>query len=515
MTSSPSSSPHNHHNPEGSPHPGGYPHRWAGLAVLMVAIAILALDTTALNFAVPALAEALHPSAAELLWIVDVYAFALAALLVTMGALGDRFGRRKILLYGTVAFGAASLAAGLVTSATALIVCRALQGMAGACLMPATLSLIRVMFTDRRERAKAVSMWVAVYSVGAALGPIIGGLLLSHFSYGSIFFINVPLCALIVAGGLKFLPTSTDLSGPAVDGRGALLSIIALFSLVYAVKVGPLQGMNLSVMATAVVFLLAGTVFVRHIHRVPNPLIDPSLLRNPVFAAVATINGVSMFLYVGVLFYLSQYFQLILGLEPLAAGILMAPGMVCSMVATLVTGRVMARVPARPLLVAALLIAACGIGIIGFDAQEAFASVGGSTLWLALGFSTLGIGVGMIDPISNNYILSAAPPERAGAASSISETGYELGGAFGTAVLGTILMAVFQNKVFATTDLTAGAASSLSDAHSAAGGDPAVLELVDAAFRAGVSASSFAAVVVCLAAVYLVLRRIPRRDPAA
>lgn len=476
-----------------------YPNRWWGLSVLCVTIAVLAVDTTVLNFAIPSITAALQPSATQTLWIVDVYAFVLAALLITMGTLGDRVGRRKVLLVGAVCFGVASVAAGCATSPEMLIAGRALQGAAGATLMPSTLSLISAMFQNPAERARAISIWVAVYSMAAAAGPLIGGLLLRFFTWGSVFFINVPLVAIIVIAGSRVLPPSRAANPKPFDIRGAVLSIVALFSLVYAVKVIPVEGVSVGAVAIAVLAVVVGALWWRHLRRCPHPVIDVELLSRPTYATVVVVNGIAMFLYIGVLFYLSQYLQVVLGYSPITAGLLMVPGLLASMIAALVTGRFMARYSARGLLIVAFCIAAAASCVLGLDAYGAFEYSGA---WLTLGFAVFCFGTGMIDPVTNDYILAAAPPDRVGAAASISETGYELGGAFGTAILGAIVMAVYGAGV------PEEVADSLAVAH--ATGDADIIVLADAAFRSGVTASSAVATVTAIGVALLVARVLPR-----
>lgn len=476
-----------------------YPQRWLGLVVLCIAIALLAIDTTVLNFAIPAITSALEPSATQTLWMVDIYAFVLAALLVTMGTLGDHIGRRRLLLVGAVCFGVASVIAGLSTTAEWLIVGRTLQGAAGATLMPSTLSLLRAMFQDAAERAQAISIWVAVYAVGAAAGPFIGGVLLEYFHWGSVFFINVPLVIVMVLAGLKFLPSSRSATPQPFDLSGALYSIIMLFSLVYTVKVIPAEGLTPVALAIGVVAIIAGWLLMRHLRSTAHPLIDISLLANPTYAVVVVVNGASMFLYVGVLFYLSQYLQVVLGYSPIIAGMLMMPGLITSMFASLITGRFMARYAARTLLMIALGLTCVASCVLGADAWGLLEHSG---IWLSIGFAVFGAGVGMIDPITNDYILAAAPADRAGAAASISETGYELGGAFGTAILGSVLMAVYSAGV--PKEL----ANSISSAH--ATGDPELITLADAAFRNGVVASSAVAAATCALMAMIIARYLPR-----
>ncbi|TWT28710.1 MFS transporter [Corynebacterium canis] len=489
-------------SPSSKPSPttsNSYPQRWWGLTVLCVAVAVLAIDTTVLNFAIPAINSSLQPSATQTLWIVDVYAFVLAALLVTMGTLGDRIGRRRVLLIGAACFGVASVIAGVSTSAEMLIAGRALQGAAGATLMPSTLSLIRTMFQNPGERGRAISIWVSVYSMGAAAGPLLGGFLLQFFHWGAVFFINVPLVIVMILGGVKYLPSSRSAEPQPFDLTGAMLSILALFSLVYAVKVIPVEGPSLIGLATGLVAVVAGFLLLRHLRLASHPLIDISLMSNPVYATMVTVNGLSMFLYVGVLFYLSQYLQVVLGFPAITAGALMVPGLLMSMLAALVTGRVMSRYPARTLLIIALSITVVASCLLGLDAYGALEH---SAFWLAFAFAVFGTGVGMVDPVSNDYIIAAAPPDRVGAAASISETGYELGGAFGTAILGSILMAVYGSGV------PEAIGDSVSAAH--ATGDASLIALADAAFRNGVVASSAVAAATAIVIAIVVARFVPR-----
>ena len=487
-----------------------YPLRWWGLAVLCCAIAILAIDTTVLNFAIPAITTDLYPSATQMLWVVDVYAFVVAALLVTMGTVGDRIGRRRLLLWGAFFFGVASVAAAFSRTPEMLIAARAVQGAAGATLMPSTLSLIRAMFNNAAERARAVSLWVAVYSVGAAVGPLLGGFLLENFHWGSVFLINVPLVAVIILGGLCVLPKSAPTNTGLFDVKGAVLSIIALFSLVYVVKVLPVEGPSLLVALAAVTTAVTGFLLTRHLCSTPHPLIDVALLKDPVYTTVVVVNGVSMFLYIGMLFYLSQYLQLVLGYSPVQAALMMIPGLLSSLVATLITGRIMTGLSSRKILIRAFLITAVASLILGADALAVFEHIGGSGVWLGIGFAVLGVGVGMIDPVSNDFILSAAPPDRAGAAASLSETGYELGGAFGTAVLGSVLLAVYGHRLSLTTHVPEAARESLTRAHELAAGDAQVIAAADDAFRLGVVASSIVAAAAALGVALLVARFVPK-----
>ncbi|PRQ12491.1 MFS transporter [Corynebacterium sp. 13CS0277] len=478
-----------------------WPHRWWGVVVLTFALAVLAVDATVLNFAIPAITEDIAPTAPQMLWIVDIYAFALAALLVTMGNVGDRFGRRNVLLWGTLFFALASAAAGLAHTPQILIVARFVQGIAGACLMPSTLSLISAMFKDPAERARAVSIWIAVYSVGAAAGPLIGGFILNHFHWGAIFFINVPLCAVVIVGGLMVLPKSRADNPPALDVKGALLSVVVLLSLVYVIKLLPHEGPTRAVLLVAVVCVAAGVVLARHLRRATNPVIDVVLLRDPTFATIVLVNGMSMFLYLGVMFFLAQYLQVVSGYSVSQAAWLMFPGLALVVVSTLITGRIMTKVPIRLLLIIALIGAIVGCLLMGAGAWIE------SGLAIALAFVLLNCSLGMIDPVSNAFILQAAPPERAGSAAGMSETGYELGGAFGTAILGSIVMSVYARLLPSEPALPAAAKESIATAHELAH-DAAQLAEIDLAFSTGVVVACGAAALIGAAVLAAVWRNI-------
>ncbi|MEL4153367.1 MFS transporter [Corynebacterium bovis] len=423
----------------------GWPRRWWALAVLSLGLVMLAVDVTVLNLAVPAIEADLAPSSTQMLWIVDVYGFVIGALLMTMGALGDRVGRRRLLLVGVAFFAVASVLAASATGPGQLIAARALQGAAGATLMPATLSLIRTMFTDDRERSRAVSVWVATYAVGAAAGPVIGGFLLEHFRWGAIFLINVPVAVVIVVAGLVTLPAGREGVGgderpSPFDATGAVLSVVALFSGIYAVKTAVLEGVDAGVVVTAVVAVVVGVVFVRHLGRAAHPLVDPGMLRRPSYAAAVTVNAGTMFLFVGMLIVVSPLLQTVLGVTPLAAGLLFLPGLVVSGVVAVWVGGVMDRFSPALLITAGLVVS--GLGLVVFVGCALGLLPGSDVAWVAVAYLLIAGGSGAVDPVTNVIVVDAAPAEQAGAAASLSEVGYELGGAVGTAVLGTVLAGV-------------------------------------------------------------------------
>ena len=422
--------------------------RWVALAVLMLPVLLVAIDGTVLAFAVPKISEALSPTGAELLWIVDVYALVLAGLLVPMGSLGDRFGRRRMLLIGATGFAAISAVAAFVPTAGALIAARAAMGFFGAMLMPATLSLIRNIFTEANERRVAIAIWAAGFSGGAALGPIVGGFLLEHFWWGSVFLIAVPILLPLLIGGLKLLPESRDPNPGPIDALSTLLVLTAMTSLVWSIKSVAIYGPSLPVAAAFGLALAAGIWFVRRQLGQPVPMLDVRLFANPVFSGSVAANLLSLFSMVGFLFFVSQHLQLVSGKTPVQAGLVLLPGLAVTVVAGLVVVKLVRRFRPGTLVVAGLLLNAVGYGLVMVSGKA------GSDLGLLTAFAILGAGVGMAETISNDLILSSVPAAKAGAASAISETAYEVGSVLGTAVLGGLLTAIYRGGVVLPEGLT-------------------------------------------------------------
>ena len=503
-------------------HVTSYPLRWWGVAVLALSVVILAIDMTVLNFALPAISRDLDPSGTQLLWIVDIYAFVIATLLITMGTLGDRIGRRKLLMWGIAGFGAASLLAAYSVSPLMLIIARALQGVAGATLMPSTLSLIKAMFPDKNELPRAIAVWISCYSLGAIIGPVLGGWLLEHFHWGSVFIINVPVAVAVIAGGLLVLPESKSSSPGKFDVAGAVLSMAALFGVVGALKAATagLAWWIPALLATAAI--LAAGALVSHLNNSPDPLVDVRLLRDRAYAMAVVINAMSSFLLVGAMFYLTQYLQVVLGISPVHAGLLLMPGMVASMAATMITGEMVGKFSARPLLLIAITLAGAGLAMHVVEASGIWPAVSsgtGAQVWFGASFILLGVGAGMIDPVTNTIILGSAPPEQSGAASALSETGYELGGAFGAAILGAVLVGTYSREMSAVDlPLDPSQSTELSDnvnsAHVLAESLPddlaaAVIDVADKAFTSGMGWASAVAVGCCIATAIAVRAVLP------
>ncbi|MBU3060128.1 MFS transporter [Nocardia sp. NEAU-G5] len=471
--------------------------RWAGLGVLVLALLLISVDATVLDIAVPAISAHLAPSTPQLLWIIDVYSFVLAGLLVTMGALGDRIGRRRLLLIGAAGFGLASVLAAWSVSPAMLIAARVLQGIAGATLMPATLGLIRAIFTDPRERTTAIAVWSAAASGGAALGPLLGGWLLQHFWWGSVFLVNLPVMLVLIALGPLLLPESKDPKPGRFDLVSAGLSMLTLVPIVYAVKEIAAHGVSGLLLMIAAVGVAAGVLFVRRQRRLPDPMLDLRLFARPRFRTAVLTNLLAVFALAGVLFFGSQYLQLVQGRSPLDAGLLLLPGMLASMVAALFSAWLVRWWRPGRVLAGALAVAALGA------AAFLWLGSGPGIAPFVAGFLLIGTGVGVALTISSDLVVGSAPAARAGAAAAVSETAYEAGLALGVAVLGSVVMAVFRNglDLSGLSDAQAAAASeSLGGAAETASALPEhpAVALLNSAHEAFVSGVHVAAIIVGL-----------------
>ncbi|MHA6785782.1 MFS transporter [Pseudonocardia saturnea] len=491
------------------------PRAWLGLAVLFLPTLLVAIDNTVLGFALPAISAALAPSATQQLWIVDVYPLVLAGLLVTMGTLGDRIGRRRTLLIGVAGFGAVSLAATFATDAAQLVAARALLGFFGAMLMPATLALLRTLFPDRTQRRLAVAIWATGFAAGAAVGPIVGGLLLAHFWWGAVFLVNVPLMLVILVLGAVLLPESRMARPGRLDPVGVLLSLLAMGPAVLAVKTVAHDGVSGTAVLALLVGIGAAVLFVRRararIAAGEEPLLDVTLFASPVLRLSALANATTMFALTGLLFFSAQYLLLVLDMNPIDAGLVLVPGFAMTMVAGLVASRLARRFPLRTLVPAGLLLAAAGFLVA---TQVGSPLLGGAGL-LAVAAVLVGTGIGLSETITNDAILTAAPADRAGSASAVSETAYELGAVLGTAVLGSVLAAAYRGGVVVPTSIAPAYADAsretLGGAVGAAGRVPgvdgqALLASARTAFDAGVeiTAAVGAGILVLVAATVVV-----------
>jgi MFS transporter, DHA2 family, multidrug resistance protein len=414
---------------------------WTGLAIIALPCVLYAMDLTILNLAVPSLSADLKPTAAQLLWIVDVYGFLAAGSLLIMGTLGDRMGRRKLLLIGSAAFGVVSVLAAFSNSAGMLIAARALLGIAGATLAPSTLSLISNMFRDDRERTFAVSVWIASFSLGGAIGPAVGGLILAHFWWGAVFLAPIPVMGLLLILGPLLLPEHRDPNAGRLDVLSAALSLVCILPIIYGIKLAA-EGGDLRWTAAAIALgLVFGALFVRRQINLTDPLLDLRLFKHPALTAALAIHIVDFFIGFGILVLVAQYLQLVLGLTPLQAGIWSTPAGVGFVVGSLLTSptlRLMRPVHALGL---GLTLGAIGLTVMarGVDLHSLALVVFGNTVFA--------VGMAPVSAINSNLVVSAAPQEQSGSASALSETAVEFGGALGIALLGSLATVLYRSEL--------------------------------------------------------------------
>lgn len=414
---------------------------WIGLAVLALPCILYSMDLTVLHLAVPQITTALQPSSSQLLWIVDIYGFMVAGALITMGTLGDRIGRRLLLLIGAAFFGVTSAIAAFSINAEMLIVARALQGLAAATLAPSTLSLIRNMFHDDRERAFAIGVWVACFSVGAAIGPVVGGLILAHFWWGAVFLINVPIMLLLLALGPFLLREFRDPNAGRLDILSAAQSMVAVLAIIYGIKRIAEAGWAPLPLFAIGVGLLVGAYFFQRQRMLADPLIDVRLFAVRGFSAALATNISALFVIFGTFLFIAQYLQLVLGMGPLEAGLWTAPSGIVFAFGSVAAPYLVRRFPPH-------VVIACGclISAVGFALLTQLSGTQGPWL-LFVGMMILCLGVAPIGAITTDIVMAEAPPERAGAASAISETSFEFGGALGIAVLGSVVTAIYRSAM--------------------------------------------------------------------
>ena len=424
------------HGPEAATRAGR--REWVGLAVLALACLLYAMDLTVLHLAVPALSEDLQPSSTQLLWITDIYGFMVAGFLVTMGTLGDRIGRRRLLLTGAAVFGLVSVAAAFSTSPEMLIASRALLGIAGATLAPSTLSLIFSMFQDPRQRTTAIGVWITSFSAGGAIGPVVGGVLLEHFWWGSVFLLTLPVMGLLLVLGPRVLPEYRDPGAERLDLVSAALLLVAVLTVIFGVKGIAQDGLSWLAVSPILAGLAVGVVFVRRQFRLADPMIDPRLFKVPAFNASLATNLLGIFIAVGYFLFVAQYLQLVLGLSPLQAGLWSLPSAAGFIVGSNLAPQLLRRVRPAYVIGGGLAMAAAGLGVL--------TQVGGSAdlAILTAASGVVSLGLAPVFTATTDLIVGSAPPERAGAASGISETGSELGGALGIAILGSIGVAIYR-----------------------------------------------------------------------
>ncbi|MGY1846201.1 MFS transporter [Blastococcus sp. SYSU DS1021] len=510
MSSSPSSTPASIPSGQAAdPTAGGGARRWAALAGLTLAVTLLAVDGTVLALAAPALTADLNVTSTQLLWIGDAYSFALAGLLITMGTLADRIGRKKLLLIGATGFGLASLLAAFAPGAGWLIVARVLLGVAGATLMPSTLSLVRNLFPEPRLRTRAIAIWAAGGTGGAALGPLVGGVLLEHFWWGSVFLINLPVMAAVLVVVALFVPESRNPRPGTFDLGGAVMSLVGIVSLVWAVKHTAQDGIDVLGIASAILGAVVLTLFVRRQRRHPSPLVDVSLFARPAFTGTVVASLLAVFAFSGLLFFFSQYLQLVKGYSPLQAGIRELPLTIAAVVVIVIIAPLVSRLGLGRTLGASLFVAASGLVVL------AVAEGGTSYAGLALGLVIVGLGFGVTFTTATDAVLGAVPPQRSGAASAISEMSYELGIALGIALLGTLHTIVYRAFLPDLSGLTASARDAVSESLAFGtsalmnGGDNRLLTAAQDAFSHSMQITSVIAAVLLVVAGAVAWKVVP------
>ncbi|KUN81945.1 MFS transporter [Streptomyces bungoensis] len=425
---------------EGAPARAGR-REWTALGVLMLPLLLVSMDVSVLYFAAPAISADLRPSGTQQLWIFDIYGFVLAGLLMTMGSLGDRIGRRKLLLTGAAAFGAASVLAAYADSPGTLIAARAVLGIGGATLMPSTMALLRTMFTDPAQRAKAIGLWSGVMTGGIALGSVMSGVLVEHFWWGSVFLVNLPAMLMLLVLGPVLLPESRNPEPGRFDWLSVPLSMAAVLPVIYGLKEIPSEGWHPLYVVSVTVGLLFAALFVHRQRTAAAPLVPPALLRGRGFTPALVLTLVSAFGMMGSAVFTTQYLQSVLGRSPLEAALWSLLPSVLIGVAGPVTGQLVARGADRGHVVAAgFALGAAGYALLTFTGTD--------SLWLVLAAAgVLASGVVMVMSQLTDLALGTAPVERAGTASSLLEAGTEFGGALGMAVLGSIGTAVYRHEM--------------------------------------------------------------------
>lgn len=481
---------------------------WLGLAVLVLPTLLLALDMTVLHLAAPHLSADLEPTSSELLWILDIYGFMVAGFLITMGTLGDRIGRRRLLLIGATAFGLASLAAAFAHSSFMLIATRALLGIAGATLMPSTLALIRNMFHVEHERTLAITIWMTGFIVGSAIGPLVGGIMLAFFWWGSVFLLAVPVMVLLLLVGPWLLPEFRDEQAGRLDLASALLCISAVLLLIFGIKDSARDGLNLLASSALLAGLLVGTLFVRRQRRVAEPMFDLALFRQPAFSVSVAAMMLCILALSGAWLLIFQYLQGALGMSPLQAGLVMLPSALLQTAASLLVPRMARWLAPRVLISGGLLVA-----VAGFVALLLIGRYPGPGL-MVLATVLLGIGIMPMMILGTDLVIGSAPPEKTGAAAATSETATEMGMALGIAVIGSIGAAVYRYRMLelmpsglsdhqreVASDTVGGAlglASHLPDGLAAA-----VMSAVQVSFTQALQTNALIGAVVMLGAVWL------------
>ncbi len=501
--------------PAAPPHPTNElldPRRWWTLAVLCLSLLIIGLDNTILNVALPTLERDLDASASQLQWIVDAYMLVFAGLLLSAGALGDRFGRKRALTLGIVIFAAGSGLAALASSAGELIAARALMGVGGAFIMPSTLSILTATF-PAHERPKAIGIWAAVSGLGIAIGPVLGGWLIENWDWSAVFLVNLPIAVVAVVAGRRLVPESLDPAAPRLDLGGFALSIAGLTTLVWGIIEAPMRGWTdptiLGAFAAAAAILAA---FVAWELRAPQPMLDVRLFRNPRFSAASGAISLMFFALFGMLFLLTQYLQAVLGYSPLEAGVRVLPVALGLILASGLSARLLSGAGTKRMVVAGMLLVAAGLSVVTQADQDSGYAV------VAVALSLLGLGIGTAMAPATDSIMGSLPLAKASVGSAVNDTTRVAGGALGVAVIGSVVSSGYRGDMESVTGAPAAAQDSLAAALGIARqvGGEAGARLADAAqsaFIGGMHTSALVAAGIALAGAALAAAWLPASAP--
>lgn len=445
----------------------GPANRWKVLAVIAATLQLVVIDMTVLHVAAPSISEDLRPSAVELLWIVDVYSLVVAPLLVLAATLGDRFGRKLVLLSGLAFFTLASLLAAAAWSPTTLIIARGLQGVGGAVILPSTMAIIRDVFPDRDERVKAIGVWSAAMSAGAAAGPIVGGVLIETFSWQAVFLINLPIFLLVLPFAVRMIPESKSSDPPKWDPLSVAFVTAGVLLFAYALKEAARHGLEPAPIVCFALSIVLLTTFARRQLAQDNPTLELRLFGARAFRVAVAAVLLTMFALVGLELFFAQYFQLVLGIGPAESSLRLAPFLIATIIGGLTASWFLERFGTRTVVAGGLIASGLSIlPLLALGLEDQY--------WLFIpAFVFMGLGLEIALVAANDVILSSASKDQAGQASAIEETAYELGGGLGVAVLGSILAAVYTGAIELPPGAPASAAESLAEAHLAADDLPA------------------------------------------
>ncbi|MEW1547102.1 MFS transporter [Streptomyces tsukubensis] len=421
---------------------------WAGLAVLALPTLLISLDQSVLFLALPHLADSLAPTGSQMLWIMDIYGFMIAGFLVTMGTLGDRIGRRRLLMTGAVAVGATSLMAAFSTSAELLIASRALLGVAAATLMPSTLSLIGNMFRDPVQRGRAFAVWACCFMGGTALGPVVGGVMLEYFWWGSVFLLGVPVMLILLVAAPLVLPEYKAPDGGRIDLPSVLMSLAAILPVIYGLKESAREGWEPGAAAAIAAGIAFGALFTARQRRLSHPLLDLGLFRHRAFTLALLVLLLTMAGMSGAYLFITGFLQMVEGLSPFEAGLWMVPSALVSVVSATLAPTLARRLPVGTVVAGGLALTAVGYLLLAFVDP-----VGGLPL-LITGFVISFFGTGPIGALGANLAVGSAPPEKSGSAASLNETSGEFGVAFGLAAFGSLGGALYSSGVTVPDGLT-------------------------------------------------------------